>query len=161
MPKRKRPSHRHIVAKRPKLITSTAGRGAHAQVVQPLLAHCYRQVQTLKDYLLAVLPASSRVRRKRLTSLTETIEYAQFFTTTLVGVRGCASPAAVEQRSEGLALFTQTCRGDCKPSATGQQWSIDDVSYHSAYGKILTIETGSRLRHLDSFQRMHHCYEKT
>lgn len=142
MSKRKRSTQIHAVAKRPKLINPSHKHSDSLKTLQPLLADCYDEVKNLKDYVFAVLPASSRVRRKRLLSFTESPEHAQFFTTTLVGIRGEVNPVAAQRRLGDVALFTQTCRTDRGLSATSQQWSIDEVSYLSGVREILTLETG-------------------
>lgn len=154
MSKRKRASQRHVAVKRPKLIASTTESKASGQILHPLLAHCYPQVKSLKDYLLAALPASSRLRRRRLLSLVESSEHAHFLTTTLVGWRGQVSSDAIEHRLAELTLFTQTCRTERGSSALSQQWTIDEVSCSSTLRQILNIDTGHRVRHLDPVQAM-------
>lgn len=129
MAKRKRTCPQHYVRKKPKLVATTSNHHESSpQVLHPLLAQCYPQVQNLKDYLLTALPKSSRVRRKRLLSFTQSPEHAQFFDTTLVGVRGQTGPAVLERRMKDVALFTQTCRTDRASNDASQQWSIHDVS---------------------------------
>lgn len=154
MSKRKRPSQKHAAVKKPKLINPHSHPNRSVRTLQPLLADCYHEVRSLKDYLLAVLPASSRVRRKRLISLTESSEHAQYFNTTLVGIADEVSPAVTQRRLGNVTTFTQTCRTDRVLSATNQRWSVADVSYLSRSRGILIVEPGSRVRYLDHVQRM-------
>lgn len=128
MSKRKHSSQKQNIAKKQKLSHRIPpGRDSPAPVLQPLLAYCYNQVKTLKDYLLSALPASSRVRRKRLLSLTESTDFAQFFTTTLVGASQHTNSAAIRQRQQNLSHFTQTLRSGHALTPTTQHLSIEEV----------------------------------
>lgn len=127
MSKRKHTSRKHRTAKKQKFNSQTCTPNAPGRVLQPLLAHCYHEVKSLKDYLLAALPASSRVRRKRLLSFINSVNHAQFFATTLVGIQEELKPATIERRLDDLTLFTQTLKAPDGVSATSQHLSIHEV----------------------------------
>lgn len=141
MSKRRYSSQKQEARKKQKLSHPIQSeRGPPAQIPQPLLAHCYHQVKTLKNYLLDALPASSRVRRKRLLSLIDSTDFAQFFDTTLVGVSQHVNSAAVRQRQQDLFHFTQTLRSGHALTATAQHSNIEEVPFQTRLGDALTIE---------------------
>lgn len=72
-----------------------------------VLSSLYPRVCTLRSYLLASLPASSRVRRRKLTSF-ERDEATCLLDTCLVGILREPSIALQESRKVDFATFTQS-----------------------------------------------------
>lgn len=133
MAKRKRPvNSSRLVKKRhksePQLSVRATSRGEHA--VPAVLNNCYREVKTLRNYLLDALPTTSNVRRKRiLASGDESQEHSILLNHTLVGLFEAPPTSVLVERQEQLLSFTQTCRATQPYSATTQQCTLDEVSH--------------------------------
>lgn len=86
------------------------------QTSHPVISLYYREVLTLRNYLLRQLPVSSKLRRRRITSLgsskstprCEDQPLAELLDATLVGVLKKPSPNADSERQRDLRVFTQS-----------------------------------------------------
>jgi hypothetical protein len=107
--------------KRPKLAKETKGSNGDALVTHALLSQYYPRLQTLRDYLLCRLPKSSRLRRKKISSIGRQAEprgipsdiehlVCRALDTTLVGTFGEQESAESDNRWEEFISFSQ--RGD-------------------------------------------------
>lgn len=132
-------------------------------VEHPVLSRYYRRVFTLRQYLLEELPSSSKARRRRITSAgkrdeknktdpnvsavaastqggtDESIDFARFLDSTLVGLLHRPSPAELEARQREYAIFSQseertllgTDTGPCNHQSEVRQSSITDACTRS------------------------------
>ncbi len=92
-----------------------------------VLSAFYPQVCSLRNYLLASLPATSRVRRRKLTLIGKD-EAASILDTCLVGVLKQPSLSLKELRKADFATFTQTQHhATGANTARSQQVCIDEV----------------------------------
>ncbi|KAJ5683012.1 hypothetical protein N7462_006177 [Penicillium macrosclerotiorum] len=98
-----------------KLPTGPATRNDQT-ITHPLISLYYREVLTLRNYLLRQLPASSKLRRRRIASLqSSSVERSQDSTllahlldSTLVGVQKESSPKVTSERQRDYRAFTQS-----------------------------------------------------
>ncbi|KAK5952675.1 Telomerase reverse transcriptase [Knufia fluminis] len=131
MAKRKRSTSTFNAAqKRSKVEDTRTGSKSIARVhtLQPLLNKCYREVKTLKDYLLDALPTTSRVRRKRLLSFADdSQEHKELLSDTLVGLLEAPPATTLTEREQQRTHFTHTRRASQPHSATTQLCSLDEV----------------------------------
>lgn len=82
----------------------------------PVISLYYREVLTLRDYLLRQLPISSKLRRRRIISLSssksatrcENQPLADLLDATLVGVLKKPSLSVVSERQRDLRIFTES-----------------------------------------------------
>jgi hypothetical protein len=97
-----------------------------------VLSSFYPQVCTLRNYLLAGLPTSSRVRRRKLTVFGKD-EAASILDTCLVGFFSQPSISVKESRKIEYATFTQS-QGRATGANTGraQPCCIDEVGNMSS-----------------------------
>lgn len=107
--KRKRP------AKGPAKGRATASEPlALDQTTHPVISLYYRQLLTLRQYLLNQLPITSKSRRRRITSLStssqdrNTAVLAALLDSTLVGVLKDRSPSIDSERQRDYRAFTQS-----------------------------------------------------
>lgn len=156
MAKRRRSASTSTVARKRSKIDDRCPASAslgRSHILHPLLNKCYHQVKTLKDYLLDALPATSRVRRKRILCFADaTREHSELLNGTLVGLFEVPSVSALVQRQQQWAQFTQTRRATQAHSATTQQCTLDEVSPQTYQTTELSSAPGYRFRNLDSFQ---------
>ena len=98
-----------------------------AYVHHNVLSSFYPRVCTLRDYLLDSLPATSRVRRRKLTTFGKN-DTTSILDTCLVGVLKQLSSSVTELRKIDFATFTQTqCRATGLNTGRAQLYSIDEV----------------------------------
>jgi len=109
--KRNRPGHDGGGDKRQKI--SGGFNGKDPVVKHAVLAQYYPQVFTLREYLLSKLPATSKVRRKKIVSVGKkpqsdgiTDDLASFLDRTLIGVLKYKD-ASPEERLKQWATFSQ------------------------------------------------------
>lgn len=112
------PSHPSITAspRRFKCPKAPASRNDHT--AHPVIARYYREVLTLRHYLLRQLPTSSKLRRRRIASLgsstapehgqPEPQPLADLLDATLVGVLKQPSPKVDSERQRDYRAFTQS-----------------------------------------------------
>lgn len=123
--KRKRPgksrrSHGSTAPSQPS-ITASPGRfkrpkrpaARNDQASHPVISLYYREVLTLRQYLLRQLPVSSKLRRRRIASLGsstggENSQLADLLDATLVGVLKHPSPNIDSERQRDYHAFTQS-----------------------------------------------------
>jgi hypothetical protein len=92
-----------------------------------VLSSFYPRVCTLRNYLLAGLPATSRVRRRKLTTFGKD-DAASILDTCLVGVLKQSSISVKESRKADFAIFTQTqYRATVPDTGRAQICSVDEV----------------------------------
>lgn len=156
MVKRKRPASTSSAAKKRCKIEDTRSASTNlggSHTLQPLLNNCYREVKTLKNYLLDALPTTSRVRRKRILSFPdESQEHSELLNNSLVGLFGRPPDSTLAQRQQQLAQFTQTRRATQPHSATDQQCTLDEVSQKADLCVMLIYLPGNRIRHINPLQ---------
>lgn len=120
--KRKRPGHRPTSQPQTCISSSRrfnpAGRNPHP--THPVISLYYRDVFTLRQYLLRRLPLSSKLRRRRIASLGVVASDAaatkdpishplvDLLDTTLVGVLKQPSPKLASERQQAYCAFTQS-----------------------------------------------------
>lgn len=106
-------------------------------VAHPLLKQYYREVKTLREYVLHRLPTTSRLRRRRLAELeSANVDFRHLLNHTFVGLLTTASTPALTSREQAYVEFTTTQRASRSGSATTQQTTLEDVSgSQSSYGK--------------------------
>ena len=92
-----------------KLLKPCAADGSH-NLSASLLDLYYPKVQSLKDFFLTQLPATSRVRRRRIETLA-TGDVSTLLNSTLVGILTEPSLEVQKSRAAELVAFTQTQRG--------------------------------------------------
>ncbi|KYK55586.1 telomerase reverse transcriptase [Drechmeria coniospora] len=134
-------------------------------VRRDLLSQCYGTVQTLRDYILCKLPRSSRLRRKKISSLRNGNEFetniGRFLDTSLVCICDQRQQPEVEVPVyEQFLSFSQ--RGDESyvtlsdgiPAATGVQAEIVDFVVWRFFKREQS--TRARPKHLlcDGYRRM-------
>jgi len=107
--------------KKSRRVDGTSDTGKLVIVSHPLLSQLYPHVQTLRDYVLSKLPASSRLRRKKIASVglsseasgkpvTETEQNVARLLDTTVVASLTQSEAPVDDRWEKWNSFSQ--KGD-------------------------------------------------
>lgn len=120
--KRKRPGKDRGPTSSQASITAAPGRFKFSRdsvartncTTHPVISLYYRQVLTLRHYLLDQLPVSSRLRRRRITSLRSSPErsnvqpLADLLDSTLVGVLKERSPKIDSERQRVYREFTQS-----------------------------------------------------
>ena len=135
MPKRKRwsdssefPVKKRLKQRKINVVNSDT---SHSRDYSHTILHRYfSQVLTLREYLLRALPATSRLRRKRIASFIEaTPDLGALLDGTLVAFTN-KSATSRQDRSRDLQQFVQTQRQSKALSATAsaQQFSLDEVS---------------------------------
>ncbi|EXJ64832.1 hypothetical protein A1O7_01170 [Cladophialophora yegresii CBS 114405] len=93
-----------------------------------VLSSFYPNVCTLRNYLLAGLPTSSRVRRRKLTGF-GTDEATSILDTCLVGLLTQPSISGKESRRVEFATFTQTqCRATGANTGRTQPCCMDEIA---------------------------------
>ncbi|KIX00186.1 uncharacterized protein Z518_10324 [Rhinocladiella mackenziei CBS 650.93] len=103
------------------------GAAALPNVRHAVLSTFYPKVCALRDYLLANLPSTSRVRRRKLTSYGRD-EEDYVLDTCLVGVLKEASPDVKKTRKDDFATFTQSQqRATGTHHARTQRCSIKEI----------------------------------
>ncbi|GAQ05707.1 hypothetical protein ALT_3028 [Aspergillus lentulus] len=104
----------------------------------PVISLYYRQVVTLRQYLLQQIPVTSKSRRRRIASIRsdpltqrqgddssgerQVQDLARVLDTTLVGVLNETSPAVTQERRRGFAAYSQTqsqCRSELTSTDSG------------------------------------------
>ena len=82
----------------------------HREVKHTILSQYYIRVVTLRTFLLSRLPASSRVRRRKIRDLPAVSHNGKvaFLDSTLVGVLQDPKPALEESRRHEFLNFTQS-----------------------------------------------------
>lgn len=120
--KRKRPGKERGPTSSQASITAAPGRFKSSKnsiarnnpTTHPVISLYYRQVLTLRQYLLDQLPTSSKLRRRRITSLRSSPErsnvqlLADLLDSTLVGVLKERSPKIDSERQRVYREFTQS-----------------------------------------------------
>lgn len=102
-------------------ITASPGRfkrpkAPNDQTSHPVISLYYREVLTLRQYLLRQLPVSSKLRRRRIASLDSSTgaerggnpQLADLLDATLVGVLKHPSPNVDSERQRDYRSFTQS-----------------------------------------------------
>ncbi|KAJ9602431.1 Telomerase reverse transcriptase [Cladophialophora chaetospira] len=113
--------------KKPKSTNHDSVRLQEAFLHHAVLSSFYPKVCTLRSYLLASLPATSRVRRRKLT-LFQNDETASLLDTCLVGVLKQSSLSVKEARKLEFVTFTQTqYRATGANTGRSQQPCIDEI----------------------------------
>jgi telomerase reverse transcriptase len=114
----------------------------------PVISLYYRQVVTLRQYLLQQIPVTSKSRRRRIASIRsdpltqregddspgdrQVQDLASVLDTTLVGVLNETSPTVTQERRRDFAAYSQTqsqCRSELTSTDTGPPCSQSEVSY--------------------------------
>lgn len=87
----------------------------NGQTTHPVISLYYREVLTLRQYLLSHLPVSSKLRRRRIASLakSQTAEpsarsLANLLDSTLVGVLKESTPKVDSERQRDYRAFSQS-----------------------------------------------------
>src|SRR5690349_14546948 len=77
-----------------------------------VLSSYYPKILTLRDFLLSKLPLSSRVRRRKITTLGRedraNTPDLHFLDTTFIGVLQETKPAAEQERQKDFIVYTQS-----------------------------------------------------
>lgn len=113
--------------KRPSRHSSTANKPSHnihppnTNPTHPVISLYYSQVLTLRQYLLRQLPVSSKLRRRRIASLSTATakdedhrgsahvpDLVHLLDTTLVGVLHESPPTVSQERRRDLAAFAES-----------------------------------------------------
>jgi hypothetical protein len=102
-----RPSKRHHAINREQDSHSPKVAAALPTIHHHVLSACYPKVCTLRNYLLASLPASSRVRRKRLNAHGREDDTC-ILDVSLIGVSKEPSLSLMRSRKGDFASFTQS-----------------------------------------------------
>lgn len=112
------PSHPSITASPGRFKCPKAPASRNDHTAHPVISLYYREVLALRHYLLRQLPASSKLRRRRIASLglstapghcqTETQPLADLLDATLVGVLKQPSPKVDSERQRDYRAFTQS-----------------------------------------------------
>lgn len=102
-----RPSKRHHAIKGEQDFQNPKGAATLPTIHHHVLSSCYPKVCTLRNFLLATLPASSRVRRKRLSSHGREDDTC-ILDISLVGVSKEPSISLTRSRKDDFASFTQS-----------------------------------------------------
>lgn len=145
--KRNRPGHRPTVSSQTS-ITADSGRFMcpRSSVVRtdhpthPVISQYYREVLTLRQYLLRQLPVSSKSRRRRIASLgiskatdSRDKSLAGLLDSTLVGVLKQSSPKDDSNRRRDYLAFTQSqSRSILASTDTGPNSPQSEVSFRDA-----------------------------
>ena len=119
--KRKRPSKGCGPTSSQSSITASPGRFNYSQfpvrnkwTAHPVISLYYREVLTLRQFLLRQLPVSSKLRRRRIASLRSSREpsdakpLADLLDTTLIGVLKASTPKIDSDRQRDYRAFTQS-----------------------------------------------------
>ncbi|KAJ0418074.1 hypothetical protein BJY00DRAFT_288566 [Aspergillus carlsbadensis] len=117
------------------------------EICHPVISQYYRQVVTLRQYILQRIPQSSKGRRRRIAAIqsdgthsgTNEESLAHLLGTTLVGVWTELPLAQSEERRRDLIAYTQTQR-------TQIGTDTGPASPQSAVGNCPLITTGSNLK---------------
>jgi len=105
-----------------------------------VLSSCYPTVCTLRNYLLASLPASSRVRLKRLSAHGQEGENC-ILDDTLVGVLREPSISLARSRKDDFASFTQSQhRATGAFSGKTSRYSMNEVGVSLHFTRTIYIE---------------------
>lgn len=105
--KRKRVCEPGTNAKRLKASDSGARGTESGPLSYTVLSFCYLEVRSLRQFLAASLPPTSKARRRKIT--THTLENGfDFLDTTLVGISRKAKPAQEDERQREFVAFTQS-----------------------------------------------------
>lgn len=87
----------------------------NGQITHPVISLYYREVLTLRQYLLSHLPVTSKLRRRRIASLatSQTVEpstrsLAELLGSTLIGVLKQSTPKVDSERQRDYRAFTQS-----------------------------------------------------
>ncbi len=138
---------------------SQHGLGSDGPVKHTLLAQYYSSVQTLREYLLAKLPASSRIRRKKIASVglvsssagttctDAEVALGHILDTTLVGCRANDEPASdisPALRWEQWIGFSQRGDESYVTLSDGPRGSIYSQSEVSSVRDQESLEGGSQ-----------------
>ncbi|EDP48298.1 Telomerase reverse transcriptase [Aspergillus fumigatus] len=112
----------------------------------PVISLYYRQVVTLRQYLLQQIPVTSKSRRRRIASIRsdpltqregddspgdrQVQDLASVLDTTLVGVLNETSPTVTQERRRDFAAYSQTqsqCRSELTSTDTGPPCSQSEI----------------------------------
>lgn len=123
----------------------------------PVISLYYRQVVTLRQYLLQQIPVTSRTRRRRIASVRsdalaerqgdgssgerQVQDLARLLDTTLVGVLKETLPTVTQERRRDFAAYSQTqsqCRSELTSTDTGPPCPQSEVSYD---GQSCSLQT--------------------
>jgi telomerase reverse transcriptase len=143
--KRNRSGHSYVEGSKRRRVVG-ASIGGDAVVKQAVLAQYYRQVLSLREYLLAKLPRTSKIRRKKILFIgnkydddSDSRSLPNFLDQTLIGVSKCTELSSTE-RWQQRATFTQ--RADDSTStidASGSYaFSQSEVSYTTFFQTSIT-----------------------
>lgn len=87
----------------------------NGQITHPVISLYYREVLTLRQYLLSHLPVTSKLRRRRIASLAtskttdpSTRSLAELLGSTLIGVLKQSTPKVDSERQRDYHAFTQS-----------------------------------------------------
>jgi len=113
----------------------------------------YQSVLTLKQFLLARLPAKSRIRRKRVTSFRgkseDQPELGDFLDSTLIGVMREPSPELQQARRGEFSTFTQSQYSGAQTSGRSASFCIEEVRLNQkALSFFLPVMTDDLYRSL-------------
>lgn len=124
--KRKRPNKHPPIANKPPSpnprATTTITTTTNNNPTHPVISLYYPHVLTLRQYLLRQLPVSSKLRRRRIASLSEATaaknkdhrwsahvpDLVRLLDTTLVGVLHESPPTTSQERRRDLVAFTES-----------------------------------------------------
>lgn len=108
------PSSQTSITAAPSRFESSKGSVARGNHTHPVISLYYRQVLSLRQYLLSQLPVTSKLRRRRITALraspdrTNVQPLADLLDTTIVGLLKESSPTIDSQRQKDYRAFTQS-----------------------------------------------------
>src|ERR1700739_4888760 len=102
-----RPTKLHRPANHERVCGKTEAVGAFPNIHHAVLSSFYPRVCTLRAYFLANLPPTSRVRRRKLTSIGKDVD-SSILDTCFVGVLKEASLPVKKSRKVDFVTFTQS-----------------------------------------------------
>lgn len=125
--------------KRNQTTTAPAQPNPKHRVHHPVISLYYPHVLSLRQYLLRQLPVSSKLRRRRIASLSPSAGSAdqpthshsdlpRLLDTTLVGVLHDSSPLVSQERQRDLLAFTQSQSGSQLGSTCAQSDVCQGIS---------------------------------
>ena len=108
------PSSQTSITVAPGRFESSKGSVVRDNHSHPVISLYYRQVLSLRQYLLTQLPVTSKLRRRRITALraspdrTNVQPLADLLDATIVGVLKASSPTVDSERQKDYRAFTQS-----------------------------------------------------
>ncbi|KAJ6145523.1 Telomere reverse transcriptase [Penicillium chermesinum] len=154
--KRKRPSKSGLASSQsstaPRFKSTPSSQGQ--QATHPVISLYYRQLLSLRQYLLAQLPISSKSRRRRLASLSASSNAAHgpalaaLLDSTLVGVLKDPSPSVDSDRQRDYRAFTQ--------SQSLSTLISTDTGPNSPQSEVVDFVIDQLFKHHGSFQKFQH-----